>query len=704
MVARILCLRFPNWPVQVAARRLRNRGEAAAPLALRTRAEWTDAGVGTVGGGRGGATGNVAGLTGVLLEDWRLVRELFPAARTGPAVVAVDRGAWERGVRPGLPLAEARSLAQVRPVRGGKRQARVKPAAAGSAAAGHQVDATAGAGAGATQLSVQFVEWNPEEDRRELELLGEVARRFAPVVALDELPLPDSLLLDITGCEHLFGGERELAEELLREISDAGLQAVVGVGGRVSAAWAIAHWDPSESEWRAVAGGASGLESGVHPRVLSGSYRVRCLPVGSDRPGIDRLPITAARLPQADVSVLRDLGVGDVGRLLRLPVQDLPSRLSAEAVQRVQQLSGVLPEYLVNLPERDPIVADWSEEQPAQGLRDLMWVLSRLSAVVAGELVRRRQMCGGVECEFRLGSGENLQFAAGLVRPTQDAELLSEVSSLRLEYLLADEQRRGVSGAAGGEVVPEGYLRLAVEPVVLVRFRALAAQLPPARQRSLFGESLTAEEPVEHLAALVSRLTGRLGGERVLRVSERADVRPEFSLRCEPVPDAMQAGGAGAAERALERLAGLAEPLDRLKTPVRRGARGVADQQSSGSVIAGRVGAGIPDATSVVPRPLRLLEVPVDVTAELLLEGVEPLPGQSFVAAEQQLRRYPQVRAEGQVWEVEGWSAAERLQTGWWTDRPCQRDYYVVLVRGGSRLWLYRDLQTGRWYLHGVFD
>ncbi len=260
MVARILCLRFPNWPVQVAARRLRNRGEAAAPLALRTRAEWTDAGVGTVGGGRGGATGNVAGLTGVLLKDWRLVRELFPAARTGPAVVAVDRGAWERGVRPGLPLAEARSLAQVRPVRGGKRQARVKPAAAGSAAAGHQVDATAGAGA--TQLSVQFVEWNPEEDRRELELLGEVARRFAPVVALDELPLPDSLLLDITGCEHLFGGERELAEELLREISDAGLQAVVGVGGRVSAAWAIAHWDPSESEWRAVAGGASGRVRG----------------------------------------------------------------------------------------------------------------------------------------------------------------------------------------------------------------------------------------------------------------------------------------------------------------------------------------------------------------------------------------------------------------------------------------------------------
>jgi hypothetical protein len=27
-----------------------------------------------------------------------------------------------------------------------------------------------------------------------------------------------------------------------------------------------------------------------------------------------------------------------------------------------------------------------------------------------------------------------------------------------------------------------------------------------------------------------------------------------------------------------------------------------------------------------------------------------------------------------------------------------------VRVRGGGRLWLYRDLQTGRWYLQGFFD
>lgn len=716
MVTRILCLRLPNWPVQAAARRLRGQGQPDSPLALRTRADWTDAGVSAAagtgrgggraaGGGASGGTGVVAGgLSGVLLEDWRLVRELFPASRSGPAVVAVDRGAWELGVRPGLPLAEARSLA--RPVlrRGAK--------------------SVAGGGA-AVQPAVQFEEWRPEEDRRELEELALIARRFAPVVSLDALPLPDSLLLDITGCEHLFGGELELAEELLGEVWGSGLRAVAGIGGKLSSAWAMAHWDPTDAELRGflgqsglrerlgVSGGASGGASGG--KVLgAASWRVRRLPCGEDRPWLDMLPITAGRLPLSDIEILRDLGVVELGRLLNLPREDLPARLSVVAVERVQQLQGVLSEHLVNLPEANPIESEWSEEQPASGLGDLHWVLGRLSGVLSGELVRRRQMCGGLECEVKLGSGEWLQFGAGLVRPTQDAGLLGEVICLRLEYLLSDEQRRiavgGLSSAVGASAVggvegtatgaaagAGGFLRLVVEPVVLVRMRALAAQLPPARQRNLFGELQDVSEPVEQLAALVSRLTGRLGRERVLRLGERADVRPEYSVRVEPLPDAVQAGGAGAAERALWNLAGLSGGVGGV------GIGGVGGVKSGrGAVVAGAELVG--DLAGVLPRPLRLLEPAVDVTVGLLREGEEPVGSRSPLQWREQLRRVPLVVAEGQRWEVEWWSGAERLQTGWWTDRPCQRDYYVVRVRGGGRLWLYRDLQTGRWYLQGFFD
>jgi protein ImuB len=46
----------------------------------------------------------------------------------------------------------------------------------------------------------------------------------------------------------------------------------------------------------------------------------------------------------------------------------------------------------------------------------------------------------------------------------------------------------------------------------------------------------------------------------------------------------------------------------------------------------------------------------------------------------------------------------ERIDTGWWRDGPMARDYFRVELMGGERLWIYRDLQTKRWFLHGVFD
>ena len=45
----------------------------------------------------------------------------------------------------------------------------------------------------------------------------------------------------------------------------------------------------------------------------------------------------------------------------------------------------------------------------------------------------------------------------------------------------------------------------------------------------------------------------------------------------------------------------------------------------------------------------------------------------------------------------------ERIEAGWWEGRDVRRDYYVGRAADGRRLWLFRDLDEGRWYLHGLF-
>jgi protein ImuB len=45
----------------------------------------------------------------------------------------------------------------------------------------------------------------------------------------------------------------------------------------------------------------------------------------------------------------------------------------------------------------------------------------------------------------------------------------------------------------------------------------------------------------------------------------------------------------------------------------------------------------------------------------------------------------------------------ERIESGWWDGGDVRRDYYQAGNPQGAMLWVYRDLRSQAWYLHGVF-
>jgi hypothetical protein len=73
-------------------------------------------------------------------------------------------------------------------------------------------------------------------------------------------------------------------------------------------------------------------------------------------------------------------------------------------------------------------------------------------------------------------------------------------------------------------------------------------------------------------------------------------------------------------------------------------------------------------------RPTRLLQEPLKLNA-------------SEVASLQVLTRYP----------------FERLENAWWENEK-RRDYYLSLSPQGQCIWLYQDLQTNAYFIHGYFD
>lgn len=50
--------------------------------------------------------------------------------------------------------------------------------------------------------------------------------------------------------------------------------------------------------------------------------------------------------------------------------------------------------------------------------------------------------------------------------------------------------------------------------------------------------------------------------------------------------------------------------------------------------------------------------------------------------------------------ELEPGMAFERIESGWWDGHDIRRDYTTVNI-GGGRAWVFREVRTQRWYLHG---
>ncbi|MGH7002978.1 MAG: hypothetical protein ACREIP_03440, partial [Alphaproteobacteria bacterium] len=44
----------------------------------------------------------------------------------------------------------------------------------------------------------------------------------------------------------------------------------------------------------------------------------------------------------------------------------------------------------------------------------------------------------------------------------------------------------------------------------------------------------------------------------------------------------------------------------------------------------------------------------------------------------------------------------DRRLGAWWQGETGARDYWAVEDQAGRRLWLCRDLATGRWFVHGL--
>lgn len=398
------------------------------------------------------------------------------------------------GVRRGMPLAEARAVAP--------------------------------------SLVVAFDD--PQADRNELVRWAAWCEQFSPLVGIAS-PDDESLLLDITGLEHLFGSERALAEQLAAGLRRQRLYAQLAIADTVGAAFAAAH---QCSMHRKTAPKRASKASPVRAAQGGESLPLVILPPG-DATALEALSILGLRLSDEAASLLLRLGIERIGALAALPRCEVSRRLGAEVVLRLEQALGQRPEPIEACRPAEIPRACWDADDRWLTTRDeVVAVCERLFRPLAEQLAHVGRGALRVFCRLEcIGAGQGdcgaaarpgVSLAVGLFAPSASASQWLGLLSLQCERLS----------------LPGPVSRVEVSI-------PLTAPLV-SYQSTLWGERTTEDVP-RGGADLIERLCSRLGGRAVCGVRLTKEPLPEAGWRAAALTARRREGAACASHAGASR-------------------------------------------------------------------------------------------------------------------------------------------------------
>jgi protein ImuB len=198
---------------------------------------------------------------------------------------------------------------------------------------------------------LQVLDDKPDLVEKLLHRLAEWCIRFTPVVAVD---LPDGLLLDATGCAHLWGGDQPYLDTIVKKLTLRGYDVCAAMADTQGVAWAVARF-------------------GKEPLVtVSGMHIEALLP----------LPPEALRLDVETVERLHKLGLHQIGQFIKMPRSSLRRRFGQHFIMRLNMALGVEMEmiepvqlvepYQERLPCMEPIVTATGIEIALQQLLETL--------------------------------------------------------------------------------------------------------------------------------------------------------------------------------------------------------------------------------------------------------------------------------------------------------------------------------------------
>jgi protein ImuB len=325
--------------------------------------------------------------------------------------------------------------------------------------------------------AIQVRDADRAADRQLLEAVADWCDRYTPLVGLHP---PDGLLLDISGCAHLFGGEQVLGRDMIARLARQGLQVRLGLADTPGCAFAVARCG-----------------------------KTRLVPPGAQRDVLAPLPLSDLRIDADIVAALAQAGLKRIADIMARPRAPLAARYGAALLRQLDRALGLEGEPIMPRLPLPSYVAERSFPDPIGREEDVLGTLAQLAQELCQMMERRGEGARLLQMALYRADGKVHRLEAGAGQPLRDPQQMRRLFVERL--------------AVVGDVCDPGF------GYDMVRLSTLVAE-----PLSLVQSGLDAGDHRVELVHLIDRLSARFGARRLTRPLPRDTHIPERAIAAVP--------------------------------------------------------------------------------------------------------------------------------------------------------------------------
>lgn len=215
---------------------------------------------------------------------------------------------------------------------------------------------------------LEVFDYNPKQPEILLNSIAEWFIRYAPYVSVN---LPDGLILDVSGCTHLWGGEEPYLNDIQQRLAGLGYSSRIAIADTIGAAWAVSRF---------------------------GSI-ISIVETNKQTNSLSSLPPAALRLDTSISEKLQKLGLNTIGSFMTIPRAALRRRFGQQLLTQLDRALG----YEMEIMEPVRPVAPYQERLPSlEPIRTAIGIEIALKSLLDSLCERlNRESKGLRKCELR---------------------------------------------------------------------------------------------------------------------------------------------------------------------------------------------------------------------------------------------------------------------------------------------------------------